>query len=711
MAKGMKATRNRKIVRYSGKAKADLNKSGITPTTARACGLEQLDSKQTTKATRRERNGQSLLIPYYGIDGKLATHTTKGKQVPYCAIRLYEDGGRIGFRAWNQKKDGKYWNPSGTSTPPYFPPILDWREIAANPREYPTLYIVEGEKAAIKACQEGYRAFSVGGVWGFKQRERGNSGKKFGSTVHPEFENIDFSGREVLAQFDGDVLTNANVLEGLCRLQKELRSMGASKVWLKILSDGLGMDDFLTSKGKDAYEELERIDPMSLHWIARTNEEWAICAEGGKSLIWREEHNPDIDVTRWVPYTANEFKIALANQFYKVKDDNRQVAPNWLKHALRREYKGFIFDPSKPTEWEGFRNIWSGYGVEAKPGRSYSRLKKHLFRDFCQGDPAKFDYLWAWMAFNVQNPGLRAEVALLLRGGRGVGKTLFVNAYGKLFGPHYMPISNPLHWRGSFNAFIRDKALIFLDEAQWAGDRDAESALKGMITDDVISTEEKYKPKQLIKNRASYIIAGNPQRLAPAGEDERRFFALEVSDTHAQDTGYFGKMIRQLENGGYEALLYDLMHYDYAGVDLRNPPKTDALLKQKLLTLRYENSLAWYLYDCLRNACMNRRDNDWGENGTGRISRAEFRAQYLKFCKDYGVKSPASSEQVGRILKEVFAKELKEDRRRVRKEKVSDLFEHKKPQWNYVFPSIARSRELFAIWLAAENDDFDWPDE
>ena len=78
------------------------------------------------------------------------------------------------------------------------------------------------------------------------------------------------------------------------------------------------------------------------------------------------------------------------------------------------------------------------------------------------------------------------------------------------------------------------------------------------------------------------MIASNEQWVVPADMDVRRFLMLEVNESKARNTKYFAAIERELQNGGREAFLYDLLNYDLGGVDLRNPPKSDALLSQKI---------------------------------------------------------------------------------------------------------------------------------
>ena len=64
---------------------------------------------------------------------------------------------------------------------------------------------------------------------------------------------------------------------------------------------------------------------------------------------------------------------------------------------------------------------------------------------------------------------------------------------------------------------------------------------------------------------------------------------LDASETMA----IFAEMAEELEDGGYEALLYDLLNFDLDSVNLRVIPKTDALLYQKKRCL--DPIAAWWL--------------------------------------------------------------------------------------------------------------------
>lgn len=148
----------------------------------------------------------------------------------------------------------------------------------------------------------------------------------------------------------------------------------------------------------------------------------------------------------------------------------------WLRHPKRRQYDWVVFDPSPTPTPPGVYNLWRGWAVEPKPG-DWSMLKR-LVRDvLCRGDQASYDYVMRWAAFMVQHPNTPAEVALVFKGTKGVGKGTFGRELKALAGQHGRQVAQPDHFTGRFNEHLADTILLFVDEGLWAGDRKAEGVL------------------------------------------------------------------------------------------------------------------------------------------------------------------------------------------------------------------------------------------
>jgi hypothetical protein len=297
----------------------------------------------------------------------------------------------------------------------------------------------------------------------------------------------------------------------------------------------------------------------------------------------------------------------------------------WLQHKSRRQFDAMVFVPAR--EIEGAFNMWRGFTCEAIPG-SCDRFLDHLKNNVCSGNEEHYKYLMAWLASSVQEPDHPAGTAVVMRGKQGTGKSFFAKAVGKLFGQHFLHISNSKHLVGSFNAHLRDCVLLFADEAFFAGDKKSEGILKALITEEHIVIEKKGIDSEAQRNYIHLIMASNSDWVVPVAMDDRRFFVLDMGEDHRRDSKYFGEMNDELENGGYEALLHHLMTLDISDVNLRNVPNTDALIEQKQLNLNPEQ--AWW-FDKLHEGRVLARHEDWEPI----IVKEELLADFRRFVKEY----------------------------------------------------------------------------
>ena len=212
-------------------------------------------------------------------------------------------------------------------------------------------------------------------------------------------------------------------------------------------------------------------------------------------------------------------------------------------------------------------------------------MKDHIFNIICAKDEKLYHYVMGWIANLVQNPDVAGQVALVMKGGRGVGKGVLATCLKDLFGQHGRQVSHSKHVTGEFNAHLEDCILLFADEAFFAGDKQAENVLKTLITEPTLSIVQKGKDLKTVPNMLHIVMASNNDWVVPAGTDERRYCVLNVSDERKQDEEYFVALANEMKSGGMEAMLFELLAYDLSDFKVRNVPQTDALLEQKLQSL------------------------------------------------------------------------------------------------------------------------------
>jgi hypothetical protein len=318
------------------------------------------------------------------------------------------------------------------------------------------------------------------------------------------------------------------------------------------------------------------------------NENFAVVNDGGKIVVMRRRRDPvmDRDVLERIEFS--DFKKMFANRTLGPDE----VAKVWLSHPDRNQYiEGIAFAPSGDLP-EGWLNLWRGFAVEPAAG-DWSLMQQHLLEVVCSNERAHYEYLLNWAAFAVRHPDRAAEVAVVLRGGKGCGKGIFGRWLRRMFGQHGMQITNAKHLVGNFNAHLRDCIFLFCDEAFWAGDKQHESVLKGLVTEDTIAIEGKGRDIVFVPNMLHILMASNADWVVPASSDERRYFVLDVAGTKMGKLDYFAALETQMQNGGAAAMLHDLHARDLSSFNIRQVPQTDALRSQKVLSL---NSLAsWWL--------------------------------------------------------------------------------------------------------------------
>src|SRR5206468_524793 len=106
-----------------------------------------------------------------------------------------------------------------------------------------------------------------------------------------------------------------------------------------------------------------------------------------------------------------------------------------------------------------------------------------------------------------------------------------------------------------------------------------------LITSTIQQIEAKGVDPIRLPNYVRLIMTSNEEWVVPAGKDERRFCVVDVDPRCAQNHEYFGEMDEQLAAGGLEHLLADLLAFDIEPLNLRQIPRTDALLEQKIRSL------------------------------------------------------------------------------------------------------------------------------
>lgn len=412
-----------------------------------------------------------------------------------------------------------------------------------------------------------------------------------GSMLRADWKEEDIDG------FLEPILVESGDEEGIKRFKAERLSGELKKdgrvPGLKRLREVMESGEY----GLRGFERLiEWLELGSGDLIEQINQEFAVVAlRGGGVAIMREPLGSGSDGDGVTFLDQTSFKLMHANTV--IQYGGREVTADryWLKHKERREYlKGVVFSPGMDVR-DGEYNLWRGFAVEEQEGSGFGlgweMFLEHLREEVCGGSEEQLQWVLGWMAHRVQRPWEVPESAIVLIGERGDGKSSVFKIFGKLFGRHYLSVTNPRHLMGNFNAHLMDKVLVLADEAIWGGDKVNEGILKTMISEDDRVIEIKGKDAFSVRNCTGYGICSNGEWVVPVGRHERRFYLVRTRGSRRGDLRYWDQLYsgmgigrdgRLISGAGLGRMLWDLKRMDISEWRGNRPPATAELRFQAM---------------------------------------------------------------------------------------------------------------------------------
>lgn len=437
--------------------------------------------------------------------------------------------------------------------------------------------------------------------------------------------------------------------------------------------------------------------------VDEINREYALVLLGSKAVVYLEQPDAPIEDQQRV-LSTEAFNTWYKNRYTEFRGGDGKIkaitwAQAWMSDPKRRSYRGIEFwpmtDPDDVAGRSGYLNLWSGWSVvPARRENAYTIFADHLLTNVCRGDQKLFRWVFGFFAHMVQRPRERLGAALVMRGVMGSGKTKVGEVFGSLCPRHYFLVDDPRYVVGQFNAHMASCLLLQADEAVWAGDKAAEGRLKGLVTSPFQQIEAKGIDPIRLTNYVRLIMTSNEDWVVPAGKDERRFCVLDIDPRCAQQHDYFREMDEELNSGGREALLADLLAFDLDSINLRKIPRTGALLEQKI---RSFDSVEMWWYEALMRGAITRDGETWPAN----VQKSQLVDDYIASAERIGIKRKAAETELGMKLAKLVPG--------LRSEKVTiyDDGGVSRRRHCFVLPPLEECREAYADAL---QQPVDWPE-
>lgn len=196
-----------------------------------------------------------------------------------------------------------------------------------------------------------------------------------------------------------------------------------------------------------------------------------------------------------------------------------------------------------------------------------SRVLQHIAKML--PDQRDQNILIAYMAAIVQYPGVKFQWWPLIQGMEGNGKSLIIRVLAFAVGQRYSHMPNAKDIDNKFNAWLRNKLFIGVEEIYTADRQDKIDALKPIITNDRIELQGKGNDQVTGDNRANGVMCSNHRDAIRKTLGDRRhcvFYTEQQEPGDLEKAGmsgdYFPDLYEWLRTEGYAIFNHYLRTYE-----------------------------------------------------------------------------------------------------------------------------------------------------
>lgn len=223
----------------------------------------------------------------------------------------------------------------------------------------------------------------------------------------------------------------------------------------------------------------------------------------------------------------------------------------WKESRLRARLTDTVFTPwsvakpentflsgTKKYETNRVVNSFSGYRwnmddlkrayIDNSYADSVTKFEKLVQEGYCGKEKAFTEYFINCLAWIIQNPKEKSQVAIIIKGPKGLGKGWLARFLDMIWGKNYLFIPSK-GLEGDFNSHLADRVMVFIDEInpQNMGKNNID-AIKSMITERNTIVHPKHQNQKVARSNINIIGATNNELTnIEMTTDNRRFFIVE----------------------------------------------------------------------------------------------------------------------------------------------------------------------------------------
>jgi len=216
-------------------------------------------------------------------------------------------------------------------------------------------------------------------------------------------------------------------------------------------------------------------------------------------------------------------------------------------------------------------NMWRPFAMElvtdyVEMATERDEILNHI-RILCNNDETVYDYFIKWIAQMIQFPAIKTICPVLISK-QGAGKGTLIKLLTKMMGhAKVFETTTPSRdvW-GDFNGRMANTFLINLNELSKKETMESEGKIKGLITDPILTINNKGANQYDIASYHRFIITTNKEEPINTSKDDRRNLIIRSSDEKIGNKEYFVKLHNYLEDVNIVKTCYNyfkgILHMD-----------------------------------------------------------------------------------------------------------------------------------------------------
>jgi hypothetical protein len=243
----------------------------------------------------------------------------------------------------------------------------------------------------------------------------------------------------------------------------------------------------------------------------------------------------------------------------KGKEKRVSFIDKWLKDGEMRCYDDAQCIPPPLECPASIFNLWNPSPYESMPiteddpdfNLNAVKVFADHIRTLCGNDDEISVYVCNWIAQSIQKPSEKFGVALNFISKQGVGKNIFTDTLGTLYGglSKILDTAQPERdvW-GDYSDLMIDAFLVVLTEVDKRNAHGCDGKIKKLITDTTVQINPKGKTQFCMNSYHRFILLTNEMDPVVTSENDRRNVIIRCSDENKGNTAYFTNLLSTLKS-------------------------------------------------------------------------------------------------------------------------------------------------------------------